>query len=195
MTERLVRRRAVSDLAADAVRVGGALSVIVAAILFGARGAGVVAITLPGLLLPRAIGLRPWADIVVSVTLLTAAWTNVVDLYELIDWTDAVVHFALTGALAACGYLLLAQLGIVVDPAAREFRPRAGIVLTTVLGLALSAAWEMFEWFGRLFVEVFVTYDDTIYDLAAGGLGALCAGLAVSRIPLRRPRWREGRAP
>ncbi len=59
-----------------------------------------------------------------------------------------------------------------------------------MIGLAASAVWEMIEWAGRTFVtdEIFVTYEDTIGDMAMGGLGALAAGVLVAVVRLERRR-------
>ena len=60
--------------------------------------------------------------------------------------------------------------------------------------LALSAIWEMVEWAGRTFIapEIFVSYQDTIGDMAAGGLGSLLAGIVAGAVRLTddptRPR-------
>ncbi|WP_309069626.1 hypothetical protein [Microbacterium sp.] len=61
---------------------------------------------------------------------------------------------------------------------------RVPIVLVGMTGLAISAAWEMIEWFGYTFVSdaIYVAYVDTIGDMAAGGLGALLAGVIASRM-------------
>ena len=59
------------------------------------------------------------------------------------------------------------------------------VVLTGLLGLALGALWEMVEWFGYAFLTdaIYVTYEDTVGDMAVGGLGALCAGWLMARRP------------
>ena len=46
----------------------------------------------------------------------------------------------------------------------------------------------MVEWLGKTFItdEIFVTYTDTIGDMAVGGLGALIAGIVVARVRLLR---------
>lgn len=43
---------------------------------------------------------------------------------------------------------------------------------------------------GRTFVtdEIFVTYEDTIGDMALGGLGALAAGVLVAFVRVERVR-------
>lgn len=140
----LRRPQTVAEACADAVRGLGALSVIIAAVWFNLTDAGVLALALPGLLIPRFLGVRAWVDITFGATLLVAAWSNVFDLYTRI--------------------------------------------ITTMLGLALSAVWEMIEWLGYTYIsdEIFVGYEDTIADMAVGGLGAAGAGFAVAFVPLLR---------
>ena len=171
--------------AADALRVLGTLSVLVALVFHGLTDAAIVAFALPGLMLPRFIGMRPWADCAVSVTLLVAAWSNVYDLYTQVWWWDLVVHFVCAGALAAVTYLFLAHRGIVWPPTAAGFSAVGAVVLTAAFGLALGAVWEMIEWFGHAYLteEIYVTLDDTIGDMAAGGLGALGAGVLLALGP------------
>ncbi|MFB2585243.1 hypothetical protein [Herbiconiux liukaitaii] len=178
------------EMVADALRVLGAVGVLVAAIAFGPTDAGVLAFVLPGLLLPRFLGVRPGFDIVYCALLLVAGWSNVLDLYTRIPWWDVLVHFACTGVIAVMLYLLLAQMGVVMDPADDRFTPATALVLSATLGLALSAVWEMVEWIGHTFIsgEIFVEYDDTIGDMAMGGLGAVIAGIVLAAVPLRRAR-------
>jgi hypothetical protein len=44
----------------------------------------------------------------------------------------------------------------------------------------------MLEWIGWKFISeaIFVAYEDSISDMAAGGLGGLLAGLLVARVRL-----------
>lgn len=171
---------------ADAVRVLGPLSVIAGFVWWTPAAAGVLALTLIGLVLPRFVGVRPGFDIAFCVTVLVAAWSNVLLLYETVPGWDLVVHFACTGVLAAMGYLLLARLGFVPLPGDPGTRRGTPVLIVTTLGLALSAVWEMLEWIGWRFIsdEIFVAYQDTIGDMAAGGLGGLTAGLLVARVRL-----------
>lgn len=170
---------------ADALRILGTLSVVLALLFHGLTDAAIVAFALPGLMFPRFLGMRAWADVTVTVALLVAAWSNVVDLYTRIWWWDLPVHFVCAGALAVVTYLFLSQRGVVPAPSAPGFTAIGAVVLTTALGLALGAVWEMVEWFGHAFLtdEIFVTLDDTVGDMAAGGVGALCAGLLVAHGP------------
>jgi hypothetical protein len=177
-----------AEIAADSLRVLGLVGVVVAAVFFGATDAGVLAFVLPGLLLPRFLGVRAAFDIVYCALLLIAGWSNVLDLYTSIAWWDVVVHLTCTAVIAALLYLLLARLGIVSDPADTRFTAAGAVVLTAAIGLAVSALWEMVEWAGHAFIssDIFVQYDDTIGDLAMGGLGAVAAGLVVAFVPLGR---------
>lgn len=178
------------EFTADAVRLVGLLSVIVAAVWWEPTDAGVLALALPAILLPRFIGVHPGFDIVYGAIILVAAWSSVFDLYTSIAWWDLAVHFACTGVVAALVSLLLARLGIIAAPRSRDVTVAATLVLTTVIGLAASAVWEMIEWIGKEFVsdDIFVAYDDTIGDMAIGGLGALVAGFALALLPLHRYR-------
>jgi hypothetical protein len=169
-------------IAADGVRVLGLLSVLVAAIWWTATDAGVLALVLPALLLPRFIRARPLFDVVYGVVLLVAAWSNVFDLYTRISWWDLAVHLTCTGVVAAMVFLLLEHVGIITTPRSGPVTAAVPIVLTTLIGLAASAVWEMIEWLGKTFVseEIFVAYDDKIADMAIGGVGAVLAGVALA---------------
>jgi hypothetical protein len=86
--------------------------------------------------------------------------------------------------LTAIALVILDDARVIVPTGLR----RTPIVVATVTGLALSAFWEMVEWFGYRFVTdaIFVTYDDTIGDMIAGGAGALFAGVLASRFSVTR---------
>ena len=175
---------------ADAVRLLGLLGVLAAFLWWAPGDGGIVALSMLALVVPRFAGVRPGFDIAFCVTVLVAAWSNVLDLYESLAVWDLVVHVVCTGMLATMAYVVLARLGIVPVPLADGTRRATPVVLVTVLGLALSAVWEMLEWAGRTLIapDIFVTYQDTIGDMAAGGLGAVVAGFVVSRVGLLTDR-------
>ena len=175
-----------SAILADLLRLIGLVSVPVAAVFFEATDAGVLAFVLPALLLPRFIGVPSGFDIAYCTVLLVAAWSNVFDLYTSVVWWDIPVHFCCTGVIAVMLYLLLARVGVVPEPATG--RRATAIVLTLALGLAVSALWEMVEWFGHAVISsaIFVEYNDTIGDMAVGGLGSLLAGALLSAAARRR---------
>jgi len=186
MVENFLRpARSRGAVAADAVRVAGVLSVLVAAVWFEATDAGILALTLPALVAPRFIGVRPAFDVVCGLTVLIAAWSNVVDLYRGVPAWDIPMHLVCTGVLAALGFIAAGRFDVVPLPGSASFRRRTGLVVTILLGLAFSAIWEMVEWVGKAFVDtIYVTYDDTIGDMAVGGLGAVLAGVIVARVRL-----------
>ncbi|MET4004465.1 hypothetical protein ABIB48_003204 [Arthrobacter sp. UYCu511] len=189
MIENFLRRpHGAMDFVAEALRFVAVLSVVVTAIFFEPSDAGIIAFALPGFVAPRFLGMRAGMDMVFVATLLIAAWSNIFDLYTSIGWWDLVVHLAGNGVIAAGLYLLLARGKVVPDPRGTTFTKGSGIVLTAMMGLALSALWEMVEWFGRAFIsdQIFIAYDDTIGDMAMGGLGSLAAGFVVAFIPLLR---------
>jgi hypothetical protein len=187
MIENFLRRPlTAAEFVADGVRAFGLLSVFIAAFWFDLTDAGVLAFALPGLMLPRFVGVRAGVDIGFCLTLLVAAWSNVFDLYTRIAWWDLAVHFVCTAMIAALVYLWLSRLGIVPVPGRSAAFGAA--LITAMLGLALSALWEMVEWIGHAYIsdEIFVAYDDTISDMAVGGLGALLAGVLVSSVRMLR---------
>lgn len=168
----------------DAVRAVAIVGVLVSVFALPATDTAVLSMTLPAVMLSRMLGLRSGLDLTVCLTVIVAAGSNVIDLYR--SWTgwDLVVHAVCTGVLAAVALVVLDDTGVV----ARTGRRRTPIVIATVAGLALSAVWEMVEWFGYRFItdSIFVTYDDTIGDMVAGGLGALVVGVLASRYRLTR---------
>ena len=173
-----------AEWAADGIRLLGLLSVLAAFVWWTPTDAGILALALPALLVPRLLGVLPWFDVLYGVTVSVAAWSNVLDLYRSIAWWDLVVHFVATGIIASIGYVALQRSGVLPD----RPRRRTAIVLLPTIGLAISAIWEMVEWLGKTFVdsEIFVTYPDTIGDMAVGGAGALMMGLVLARIRIDR---------
>ncbi|WP_144795656.1 hypothetical protein [Microbacterium paludicola] len=178
--------RTTAEWAADALRLIGFLSVVVALVMYSPTDAGILALATPALVAPRFVGLRGSADVVYCIIVLVAAWSNVFDIYRTVVGWDVIVHFVATGVLAGVAYLLLARLGILPLPGTPHHGTAVGIIITTALGLALSALWEMIEWLGFTFISdnIFVEYDDTIGDMAAGGAGALVAGVLVAYVRL-----------
>ena len=185
----LRRPLSLGEWAADALRMVGLVSIVIAAVVFEPTDAGVLALALPALLVPRFVGVRASFDIVYGVTVLVAAWSNVLDLYSSVSWWDLVVHFVCTGVLAVMVYLGLSRVRVVPDRRGPGSPRRTPLILTAAIGLALSALWEMIEWAGWRFIsdDIYVAYQDSIGDMAVGGLGALIGGVLLAYLPLDRP--------
>ena len=130
----------------------------------------------------RLAPLRASVQAGTAVILLAAAWTALLDAYQLIPWLDLVMHVVATGLLAAIGTTALLRSGwLQTGPSAG----RAGqTLLTAGLGALLAVLWEVGEWFGHTLLDpaIQVGYEDTVGDLAAGVLGALLAGLLLDRL-------------
>ena len=177
---------------ADVVRVAGVLS-LVAVTTRGSVALALMALVLLGLTLLRLAGVPPALDLATGALLVAAAWWALLGSYERYPWLDVLVHLAATGLVAAAGHRALVRAGVV--PAATDpMLPRAGlgaVLVTVCLGLTVATLWELGEWWGHTFVDAAIRtgYDDTVGDLATGGLGALLAAVAerVSQRRTRRP--------
>jgi hypothetical protein len=178
-----ITRRAVgpAEITADVLRLIGALCIPIAVIGWGPLGGVSLAFATGGMVVPRALRVRPSFDIAFGIITLIAVWSSVTDLYVTVKWWDLPVHFALNGLVAALGYLLLVHFRIVAD---EEELPRPRLttaIITTALGLSFGVFWEMFEWFGKNFIDgdIYVGYTDSIGDLLWGAIGSLLAGLLM----------------
>lgn len=194
-----LRPRDATVAAADVVRMAGLLSVIVTSVWLGVVGFALFSLVLLGLVVPRALGLRGPLDLTNGVVLLAAGWISAVDLYTAVGWLDLAVHLVANGVLAVLVHEFLAWVGALPSTAgatappddrhdrpcdAGVRRPRLGIVVTTLaIGMLLAVLWEFGEWAGHTFIEDTITvgYEDTLGDLAAGGLGSLIGGLLLAR--------------
>jgi hypothetical protein len=167
---------------ADGLRLLGLLSIGIAAFWFSPTDVGILAFALPALVAGRFLGVPSGFDVIFCVTVLVAAWSNVVDLYRTVPGWDVVIHLVFTAVLAPMVYLLLAQVKVLPRLDEATLQRRTVIVQFFSLGLALSALWEMVEWIGFVWItdDIYVEYHDTIGDMAVGGLGALVAGVVVA---------------
>ena len=194
MIDALLRRPSgAGEFFADAVRLGCLFSLAAALLWYGRVDVALFLLVLMGTLISRCLEVSRVFDGIYGLTLLAAAWSSVLNLYERVSWWDLPVHFAATGVIAAMTYLLLARLGAVPAPrpGSRLALRIAVPVLVLALGLAVSVLWELGEWWGNAFVDasINVGYTDTMGDLAAGGLGALLAGVFLGKasgIPQRQ---------
>lgn len=186
MIDNFLRRpQTPTEWAADGIRIVGILSVLIAFAWWTPTDAGILALALPALMVPRFVGARSGFDLAYGIVVTIAAWSNVLDLYRSVAGWDLAMHFAATGLIAAMAYLALRRWRVVPAAGALD---RVPIVLVTAIGLAVCVIWEVIEWAGKTFVtsEIFVTYQDTIGDMIVGGMGSLVASVAVARVRLER---------
>ncbi|MBM7503972.1 hypothetical protein ACFPER_10820 [Agromyces aurantiacus] len=180
---------------ADGVRLLAVASIVVAGIGWGVQGALSLAFVTVGMLLPRALGVRPAFDIAFGIVALVSVWSSVTDLYITVKWWDLPMHFLLTGLVAALCYVLLVRFGVVADHETLRHPLLSATIVTTALGTSFAALWELWEWFAKNYVDhtTYVGYRDTIGDMAQGVLGALLAGLLM-RVLTAHPRRAGGQA-
>ena len=172
---------------ADAVRLLGLLSLVAAFAGWGVTEMTAMSLSVAALVIPRCLGVRPALDASFGLALLVAAWSIVLGLYG--SWTnwDLVVHTVSNGLIAAMGMVLLVRLGLVPGPLSLRY-PRVSLaMLTTLLGVTFGVIWEFTEWAGNRFLDstIFVTYTDTLGDIAAGGLGSLAVGCVMTLVMAR----------
>jgi len=181
---------------ADGVRALSALSIAAAAVWFDLPAVLGITIVTVGLMIPRFCRLAGPFDAAFCITILIAAWSGIAGLYRAIPWWDLVVHFVTAGSSAAVLYLVLARSDITPTANRRIFPARSVVVLTAALGMTAAVFWEFLEWAGNRYItsRIHVGYNDTLADLAVGGLGAVVAGVFLARwsagdteIPLGHP--------
>jgi hypothetical protein len=140
------------------------------ALLLG--GAAAVAWAVRPVLLPRVY------DLALVLALTLQAWGEALGLYDSLAWFDNVVHFSLPFFGAPTLYIVLARLDVVPDPKDEtDLRHYVGIAIVTfALGVALGGLWEIAEWASdnTLGSSLQLDNDDTVGDLIADSLGALC---------------------
>jgi hypothetical protein len=186
----LRRPHGATAVAADVVRVLGAVGILVAALWWAPTDAGVVAFALPALLVPRFLAAPAGFDLAFGVALTVATWSNVLDLYRTLPGWDLLVHFVCSALITALIVHVLAGARVVAAPGSSAFTWPAAFVLCTVIALASGALWEFVEWFGYTVIsdDIFVSYQDTIGDLAADAAGGIAAAAGVKRVgPVGRP--------
>ncbi|MBG6181593.1 hypothetical protein [Arthrobacter sp. CAN_A1] len=175
-------------VAADGVRGAALLSVIAVLLWWGPVEFAVLFLVLGGVLLSRMIPVDSRIDTAYGVVLLVAAWSAVTDLYEVVSWWDLAIHTVATAAIAPIAYLLLLRMGYLPRPEATRRAATGVTILTLALGLSLSVVWEFAEWGGNRYItnEINVGYEDTLGDIAVGGLGSLASGVLLASVLTRR---------
>lgn len=187
-----VARRTLSAVA-DATAVAALVSCIAVFFVGSAEPAFRFLVVFVLLILPRVAGVPAAFRAAFGLALLTATWVGAAHWYDDAWWVDVVIHFVLPATTAAMLYFVLARQDRLpaLDEGVFRRHATAVVLIVTALGLAVAALWEMYEWSAlALFPSATITtgYDDTILDLAMGGLGAVAASLLMLWWARRAPR-------
>lgn len=117
-------------------------------------------------------------EIALNLTLLTAAWSSVWNLYELWPGWDLVIHFCATAVLAALTLLLARRRWL------QDASPKTLFRLTLVAGAVLCLIWEAMELAGYFLIDDAIEVHplDTLGDVIAGMLGTTAVAILHRRI-------------
>jgi hypothetical protein len=174
----------VARVVADLLRVAFLVSGVAVIVFLGGSGSVAFFLVFAVLLVPRWAKIAAPFDMTVCATLLVACWARQQHWYATVPWADEVVHLFTPGTVAVAAYLVLCKVGLLPDGReVLEVTKNASLaLLVACLGLGVATVWELFEWVANEFApqQTLVGYDDTISDLALGGLGSLLAGLALT---------------
>lgn len=148
-----------------------------------ARGAVILAVAGVFTLLVRPLLLPRLYDLALVLAASLQGWGEALEVYDAVSWFDNVVHFGVPLLGAPVVYIACARLDVVPDPR-DETRGRhyVGIFLITLaLGLAIGALWEVAEYVSdsTLGSNLQLGNRDTVTDLVADGLGALCGAVLL----------------
>lgn len=133
---------------------------------------------------PRPFGLA------FCIVFAAESWGRFAGLYRAWGPFDEVIHFLMMACIAPLVYLLLDRGELVPDLAeVVHVRQRVALpALSGMVGIALGALWEIYEWtaanvFGA---QVLIGYADSIFDLTVDLAGALAGGALLVVWALKR---------
>jgi hypothetical protein len=157
--------------------IAGALAFAVAG---KADGALRLFVTALAVIAARLIGVPRPFDLGFCLGMALQGWGNAFNLFDTYSWYDSVVHLFLSLFVAPLFYIGLARLEVVPDlDEDVEERHHLGVfVITTALGVAFGAVYEIYEYvadhaFGA---HLAIGYADTISDLGFDLAGSMIGG-------------------
>jgi hypothetical protein len=128
-------------------------------------------------LLARLVNLPRVYDLCLTAAMALQGFGEAFGLYDEFVRFDDVVHVTLPLLTAPVVYIGLARLEVVPDPRDETHMPHyAGIfVVTTALGIAIGAVWEIAEWTSDAWLgtNLSLSNDDTVGDLVRDTFGSL----------------------
>jgi hypothetical protein len=167
----------------DLARIAFVVGFVVMLVLgeSGAVNVGVAAAAVVGV---RFLRLPRLFDLTFIVAMALTGWGEALRFYDRFTYYDVLVHVLVPLLGAPVVYIALARLDTLPAPsdARGSRRHLAGLfVVTLALGLAIGAAWEVLEWTSdeALGSELTGGESDTIGDLVADTVGAICGGVLL----------------
>lgn len=157
------------------------LTILIGAVCFwlvGDPGAAAVLAFLGAVtVFARLVNLPRVYDLCLTTAMALQGFGEVFGLYDTFIRFDDLVHFTLPMLTTPVVYIALARLDVVPDPRDEtHLRHYAGMfVVTTSLGMAVGALWEIIEWRSDAWLgsDLSLDNDDTVGDLVRDTLGAL----------------------
>ncbi|HST42937.1 MAG TPA: hypothetical protein VLK58_25660 [Conexibacter sp.] len=183
------------------------LSFVVGAVVFAIRGDShattQLALTALAVFVARMIDLPRIVDWGFCVAMFFNGWGDALHLFTNVAWYDNIVHVTLPAFFAPMVYIGLSHLDVVPEPEAvrHRFTRLVGMgFVTFCIGVTAATFYEIYEWVAVRWLDqnLFISYADTIADLADGFIGSatgslLLCGWALGRFSSRRsPRDRSG---
>lgn len=180
------------------------LSFVAGAVVFAFRGdshaTSQLALTALAVFVARMVDLPRLFDWGFCIAMFFNGWGDALHLFTSWAWYDNVVHINLPCFFAPMVYIGLSRLDVVPEPARvrRRFSRLIGMgFITFCIGVTAVTTYEVYEWIAVRWLDqnLFISYADTIADIADGFLGAaigslLLCGWALGRFSSRRPARR-----
>ncbi len=128
-------------------------------------------------LVARLVNLPRIYDLCLTAAMALQGFGETFGLYDQFVRFDDLVHVTLPLLTAPVVYIALARAEVVPDPRDETHLPHyAGIfVVTTSLGMAIGALWEIVEWRSDAWFGTSLSLgnDDTVGDLVRDSIGSL----------------------
>lgn len=176
------------------------LSFVVGAVIFELTGddhaATQLALTAIAVFVARMVDLPRVFDWGFCIAMFFNGWGDALHLFVNISWYDNIVHVTLPCFFAPMVYIGLSRIEVVPEPALVRLRATRLFGMGFIafcIGVTAVTVYEVYEWIAVRWLDqnLFISYADTIADIADGFLGSLVGALllclwALGRFSSRR---------